>query len=75
MQTCRWCGKEHSDWLSCDQSAAMDAPVVPYTSGGQAFAEVVKSLEAIPVKEPFDRSAMMKEWHAKQKQKPTSKQK
>jgi hypothetical protein len=72
MNNCRFCGLPHSDWLSCDAAAIMDAPAVPYTSGGQAFTEVVKVLEAIPSKEPFDRSAMMKAWHAEQKAKKSS---
>ena len=60
--TCRYCGKPHSDWLSCDQAAVMDAPPVPYTSGG-FHVERECSLTVIDAK--YDRSKAMREWHAR----------
>jgi hypothetical protein len=77
MQTCRWCGKEHSDWLSCHTAEAMMEPTVPYTSGGaETMQALVAELATVhidvqdsgKIESSFDRSAHMKAWHAKRRE-------
>lgn len=62
---CRHCGREHSDWIGCDQAVVMDAPVVPYTSGGVLQGVPFDPVPDVPVK--FDRSAAMKAYHARKR--------
>jgi hypothetical protein len=65
--TCKHCGRDHSDWVGCDQAAAMDAPVVPYTSGG-VLQDV--PFDPVPVERvKFDRSKAMREYHARKRAK------
>ena len=74
---CRWCGRAHSDWLSCTAAELME-PAVPYTSGGtpEVMKALVAELETVNIEiedchEPektFDRSAHMKAWHARKRE-------